>query len=73
MYLCYNDLVIKCKCGGMVDAADSKSAGSNTMWVQVPSLAPIYILKLLLIKSSFLFTRLKMVYIQYQLIHYFHL
>lgn len=25
----------------MVDAVDSKSTGSNTMWVQVPSPVPI--------------------------------
>lgn len=27
-------------CGGMVDAADSKSAVGNYVWVQVPSHAP---------------------------------
>ena len=26
-----------CRSGGMADAADSKSAGSNVVWVQVPS------------------------------------
>lgn len=28
-------------CGGMVDAADSKSAVGNYVWVQVPSHAPL--------------------------------
>lgn len=29
-----------CRCDGMVDVADSKSAGSDTVWVQVPPSAP---------------------------------
>ena len=28
-----------CSCGGMADALDSGSSGSDTVWVQVPSTA----------------------------------
>ena len=35
----YNNQVI-CRCGGMADATDSKSVGSDTVWVQVPPPAP---------------------------------
>ena len=30
-----------CRCDGMVDVADSKSAGGNSMWVRVPPPAPL--------------------------------
>ena len=30
----------KRRCGGMADATDSKSVGSDTVWVQVPPPAP---------------------------------
>ena len=30
-----------CRCDGMVDVADSKSAGGDTVWVRVPPPAPI--------------------------------
>lgn len=30
-----------CRCDGMVDVADSKSAGGDTVWVRVPPLAPV--------------------------------
>ena len=33
-------IIVLCTCGGMVDAADSKSAGGNFVGVQVPSRAP---------------------------------
>ena len=33
-------LVEKCGCGGMVDAADSKSASGDRVGVQVPSAVP---------------------------------
>ena len=29
-----------CRCDGMVDVADSKSAGGDTVWVRVPPPAP---------------------------------
>ena len=29
-----------CRSGGMADATDSKSVGSDTVWVQVPPSAP---------------------------------
>lgn len=35
-----NNVTGICRNGGMVDAADSKSAGSNTVWVQVPFPVP---------------------------------
>lgn len=34
-------IIVLCTCGGMVDAADSKSAGGDFVGVQVPSRAPI--------------------------------
>ncbi len=37
----YNIIVFLCRCGGMADAADSKSAVGNYMWVQVPPTALI--------------------------------
>ena len=30
-----------CRSGGMADATDSKSVGSDTVWVQVPPSAPV--------------------------------
>lgn len=30
-----------CRCDGMVDVADSKSAGGNSVWVRVPPPAPL--------------------------------
>lgn len=30
-----------CRCDGMVDVADSKSAGGDTVWVRVPPPAPL--------------------------------
>ena len=36
-----NSIIYKSRGGEMVDAADSKSAGSNTVGVQVPSPAPL--------------------------------
>ncbi len=32
---------VECSCGGMADALDSGSSGSDTVWVQVPSTAGI--------------------------------
>ena len=29
-----------CRCDGMVDVADSKSAGGDSVWVRVPPPAP---------------------------------
>ena len=43
--ICDIILVVACMCGGMVDAADSKSAVGNYVWVQVPSHAPLCMLK----------------------------
>ena len=40
LILCYN-LGKLSRIGGMADAMDSKSVGSNTVWVQVPYPAPI--------------------------------
>ena len=37
----YDKLSKSRRCGGMADAADSKSADSNIVWVQVPPPAPI--------------------------------
>ena len=31
---------VKCRCDGMVDVADSKSAGGDSVWVRVPPPAP---------------------------------
>ena len=37
----YNDKAFRCcRSGGMADATDSKSVGSDTVWVQVPPSAP---------------------------------
>ena len=36
-------IIVLCTCGGMVDAADSKSAGGNFVGVQVPSRAPNFV------------------------------
>lgn len=36
----YDKLSKSRRCGGMADAADSKSADSNIVWVQVPPPAP---------------------------------
>ena len=30
------NFLLLCGCGGMADAADSKSAGGDIVWVQVP-------------------------------------
>ena len=30
-----------CRCDGMVDVADSKSAGGDSVWVRVPPPAPL--------------------------------
>ena len=35
----YDKLSKSRRCGGMADAADSKSAGGDIVWVQVPSSA----------------------------------
>lgn len=42
-------IIILCTCGGMVDAADSKSAGGNFVGVQVPSRAPLIYITYLVI------------------------
>ena len=31
---------MKCRCGGMADATDSKSVVGNSVWVQVPPPVP---------------------------------
>ena len=37
----YNNKAFRCcRSGGMADATDSKSVGSDTVWVQVPPSAP---------------------------------
>lgn len=40
-----------CYCGGMADTTDSKSVASNGVWVQVPSVAPSFVLHIELCKS----------------------
>ena len=39
MKIRYNNRVT-CRCDGMVDVADSKSAGGDSVWVRVPPPAP---------------------------------
>lgn len=41
-----------CGCGGMADAADSKSAGGNIVWVQVPPSA--LFMKVLIVQGLFI-------------------
>ena len=41
-----------CQCDGMADVADSKSAGSDTVPVQVRPLAPAYVTKYLRVLRS---------------------
>ena len=36
----YNNKAFESRSGGMADATDSKSVGSDTVWVQVPPSAP---------------------------------
>ncbi len=38
--ICYNEFVLICQPGGMVDAVDSKSTDSDIIRVQVPWLVP---------------------------------
>ena len=38
--IAYNNKAFDRRSGGMADATDSKSVGSDTVWVQVPPSAP---------------------------------
>ena len=44
--------------GGMADATDSKSVGSNTVWVQVPYPAPIINKKMSYLAHLFIYSNI---------------